>query len=182
MGADPFLFETRPTFALAALLVATIGSVAIAVVIVCLRLSERFLQRMTVGVRAGSYGRFIGASVDEIFAGTQEALPFRPRLLLLVSSQCRACETLLRQVAAADWSLPTAVAWVDHPSEDGRNQWRRLVVIEDGQRLGERLNVRVMPFVLVFDHEGAVVHASPVNTVHTLAKWAGTGSFQPAAV
>jgi hypothetical protein len=179
MGADPFLLEARPSFALAALLVAAIGSVATAVAVISLRLSVRHLERMSLAARTGSYGRFIGASVDEIFAGAQESLPFRPQLLLLVSSQCRTCETLLQQVTAADWTLPTAVAWVDRPPQGVRDARSPLVLLKDGRRLGERLNVRVMPFALVFDHDGAVVHASPVTTVRALAERAGIGRFQP---
>lgn len=176
MGADPFFLEARPTFAMAAVVVATVAAVAIVVGVGCVRFSERQLAGMRQALQAGSYRRFIGATEEEIFAETRHALPFRPRLLILVSSQCRACEALLQHVAATDWALPTAVAWLDPPPEAARGDRKRLVVLDNGRRLAERLDVNVLPFALVFDRDGSVVYAAPVNALQSLTDWAVRGS------
>jgi hypothetical protein len=171
------VLETRMTFELAALLVTWIAVTLLALIVVSLHLRVQHLERASaVGRRAAPYSHLLGRSVEEALG---RAIPTAPRLVLLVSSGCRACERILDELASTARATPSAVAWIDGRPGGAPALPSDVTVLDDGPNIGAHLGVRVTPFVLVADAAGAIVRAAPINSLGSLGDLGGEAAETP---
>jgi hypothetical protein len=160
------LFETRASFDMAALFVTWVAVLMLLLVVGNLHIRLQRLEQANPAPRPGRpYGHLIGRRMGELLG--EVPLGQQLRLLLFVSSGCRSCVPVLRELASASWTAPIAVAWTDSLPSPPPELPPSTILLEEGPRIGAELGIRVTPFVLVADREGRIVRASPINSLRS---------------
>lgn len=171
--------DTRPGVVLAALVVTWVALVLLVLVVASLHARLRRLeQRPAQPAAAGGlddppFAALLGRPMSELAGGAT------PRILLVLSSSCRSCRSLLTDLADPGWTVPTALAWAD--GRPGGTTGPQVQVLPDGPRISTALGVRVTPFGLVAGDDGRITWAGPVTGLPALAERARSASV-PAPV
>jgi hypothetical protein len=162
------LLTSRASFELAALAVTWVAVLFLAIVAGHLHARLQRLERASVSARQPRpYGELLGQRMSDLVG---ETVPHpSPRVVLFLSTACRACASLLEELGGPPWGrLPSAIVWTDQQLASQAGTPGRAHVVDDGPRVSARLGIRVTPFALLAAPDGTVVHAGPLNTLRSL--------------
>lgn len=169
---DTFL-DIRPSFELAAWFVTWAAVALLAVVAASLHARLRRLERGDSGREASlPFGQLAGRP----FA---TGMTPSPRAVLVLSAGCAACARILEEAERVQLEEPLALVWTGGAPPPAIPAG--MALLQDGARQAAELGIRVTPFALLLDGNGAIVRAAPVGTLEALCKVTGL-SVRPAAV
>jgi hypothetical protein len=158
------LFDSKASFELAALCISWIAVVLLALAIANLHARLRQLElAVPVPGRGRPYGHLLGKPIHDLLHHLVPKPP--PQVLIFLSTNCRACNRVLSELASPSWTVPSAIVWTDHTPHPPPPLPSNTVIIEQGAKLSADLGIRVTPFVLVASADGRIVKASPMNTL-----------------
>lgn len=165
--------DARPGVVLAALVVTWVAVVLLVLMVAALHVRVARLERAGAARPAARpddapFAGLLGRTMTELTGGPA------PRVLLVLTSSCRSCRSLLADLAEPEWTIPTALAWAD--GSPGTAVGPHVTVLPDGPRIGSALGVRVTPFGLVAGDDGRIAWAGPVTGLPALADRARTGA------
>jgi hypothetical protein len=161
------ILDSRASFELAALFVTWVAVAFLGLIAVSLHTRLQHLERADLERKeAAPFKHLLGKTVEEVLNGF--ALLPQPRLILFLSSSCQACERLLAELRAPDWSTPSAIVWTDPAAGQFRELPPHARLVPDGPRISAALGIRVTPFALVAGEGGTIERASAVNSLDTL--------------
>jgi hypothetical protein len=167
VGFFATILQSSASFALAVLFVTWVAIVLLGLIGVSLHVRLQRLER-SGGQRIQDvpFRHLLGKTVDEILNGA--APRPRPRLILFLSPSCLMCERLVAELRSRSGPSPVAVIWTSADLAQLPELPSHVTVVTDGARISTSLGIRVTPFALVAGDDGAIIHASPVNSLDAL--------------
>jgi hypothetical protein len=161
------ILDSRVSFELAAFFVTWIAIAFLGLIAVSLHIRLQRLERIDLGRdQATPFGHLLGKTADQVLNGFTPRP--QPRLILFLSSSCSACEQLLAELKSPGWNLPAAIVWTSLASDRIPELPPHASLVPDGPRISAALGIRVTPFALVAGEGGAIVRASPINSLDSL--------------
>jgi hypothetical protein len=165
--ATDSILDTRASFDLAAQFVTWVAVVFLGLIAVSLHIRLQRLERKDFERhQTAPFGHLLGRTLGEVLDGATPRP--QPRLVLFLSSSCPACERLLAELQAPGWDLPAAVVWTTPVPGQTPRVRPHVTLVADGPRISAALGIRVTPFALVASDGGAIIRASPVNSLESL--------------
>jgi hypothetical protein len=174
-GITSFL-DTRASFEASALVATWIGLALLTVMLASLLIR---LRRVELAGAAGApernapYAQLRGRRVSDLLPPT--ALAERPRLLLFLSANCRACSQILAELTQLQPAPRTGLVWIDGTPLALPPLPGPVFILPQGAELARQLGVHVTPFVVEVDEGGVIVDGKPVNQISSLG-FASNGS------
>lgn len=148
---------------LAAFFVSWVAVAFLALMAASLHVRVAHLERALAGsARATPFSRVRGRSLRDSLP------PPTPRLVLVLGSSCTPCRSLVADLAADPWQVPTVLAWKSTVPTDLPLLPPSIRSIECGSAMARELGVQAEPLALVLDDEGRIVEARATSSLSTL--------------
>ena len=163
------LLDSQASFTLAVVFVTWVAVVLLGLVAANLHTRLRLLENAGP-VRDGSapYSHLHGRSVWPLLGDA--ATERHPRLILFLSTSCRSCRRIVRELESDSWPIATGVVWTDQIPAPAPAFPPHVRILEEGWRLSDELGIRVTPFMLIVGADGRTIEASPVVRLDRLER------------
>ena len=168
-GLTSFL-DTRASFEATLLVTTWVGMALLTVMVASLLIRLRRVELARVEAtpeRDAPYNHVRGRHASEVLPAT--ALAQRPELLIFLSSHCRACASIIAELAELRTAPRAGLVWLDGAPAELPSLPPGPFVVPDGAGVARQLGIHVTPFVLELDAAGMIVDGRPVNRLSALA-------------